>query len=49
MEAPPAALLLTVILYVCAHVVPDVTCLPDPAQLPLGHRERGACLFIWII
>lgn len=22
---------------------------PTPAQLPLGHREWGACLFIWII
>lgn len=42
LEAPPAALLLTVILYVCAHVVPDVTCLPDPRPAASGSSRAGS-------
>lgn len=42
LEAPPAALLLTVILYVCAHVVADVTCLPNPRPAASGSSRAGS-------
>lgn len=42
LEAPPAALLLTVIMDVCAHVVADVSCLPDPCPAASGSSRAGS-------